>query len=100
MVAVIGILLVATHWGWVHVAEYVGVTIDERANRTEEARRQDWLVAIQPDPRFSVSTVVLDDASTRIERVLHRPVLTANGTFTFVRETEAEKTYDADAPLS
>ena len=53
---------------------------------------------LQPYPRFSVSTVVLDDASTRIERVLHRPVLTANNTFTFVRETEAEKTYDADAP--
>jgi hypothetical protein len=42
--------------------------------------------------------VVLDDASTRIERILHRPVLTANGTFTFVREPGAEKTYDADAP--
>lgn len=98
VVAVIGILLVATHWGWVHVAEYVGVTIDERANRAQDARRQDWLEAIQPYPRFSVSTVVLDDASTRIERVLHRPVLTAHNTFTFVRETEAEKTYDADAP--
>ena len=31
VLAVIGILLAATHWGWVHVAEYVGVTIDERA---------------------------------------------------------------------
>jgi hypothetical protein len=98
LVAVVGILLVATHWGWVHVAEYLGVTIDERANRTQDARRQEWLEAIQPYPRFSVSTVVLDDASTRIERVLHRPVLTAHNAFTFVRETEAEKTYDADAP--
>lgn len=97
-VAVIGILLVATHWGWVHVAEYIGVSIDERARRTQDARRQDWLAAIEPYPRFSVSTVVLDDASTRIERVLHRPVLTAHNTFTFARETEAEKTYDADAP--
>ena len=41
------------------------------------ARRRDWLAAIQPYPRFSVSTSVLDDASTRVERVLHRPVLTA-----------------------
>jgi hypothetical protein len=98
VVAVVGILLVATHWGWVHVAEYVGVTIDERAQRAQDARRQDWLAAIQPYPRFSVSTVVLDDASTRIERVLHRPVLTAHNTFTFVRDTEAEKTCDADAP--
>jgi hypothetical protein len=98
VVAVIGILLVATHWGWVHVAEYLGVAIDERARRTQDARRQDWLAAIQPYPRFSVCTVVLDDASTRIERVLHRPVLTGHNTFTFVCETEAEKTYDADAP--
>lgn len=98
VVAVIGILLVATHWGWVHVAEYLGVAIDERADRDQEARRQDWLAAIEPFPRFSVATVVLDDASTRIERVLHRPVLTAHNTFTFVRETEAETTYDADTP--
>jgi hypothetical protein len=98
VVAVIGITMVATHWGWVHVAEYLGIAIDERANRARDTRRQDWLAAIQPYPRFSVSTVVLDDASTRIERVLHRPVLTANGTFTFVREPGAEKTYDADAP--
>jgi hypothetical protein len=96
--ALIGILLVATHWGWVHVAEYLGVAIDERARRTQDARRQGWLAAIEPYPRFSVSTVVLDDASTRIERVLHRPVLTTHNTFTFVRETEGEKTYDADAP--
>ena len=97
-VAVIGILLVATHWGWVHVAEYLGVAIDERTHRARDTRRQDWLAAIQPYPRFSVSTAVLDDASTRIDRVLHRPVLTATGTFTFVREAKAEKTYDADSP--
>jgi hypothetical protein len=98
VVAVIGILLVATHWGWVHVAEYAGVTIDERTHRAQDAQGHDWLAALQPYPRFSVSTVVLDDASIRIERILHRPVLTANGTFTFTRETEAEKTYEADAP--
>jgi hypothetical protein len=98
VIALIGILLVATHWGWVHVAEYVGVTIDERALRTQDDHRQAWLAAIQPYPRFSVSTVVLDDASTRIERILHRPVLTPHNTFTFVREMEAEKTFGADTP--
>ena len=55
-----------------------------------------WLAAIQPYPRFSVSTSVLDDASTRVERVLHKPVLTEQGTFTFAREPEAAETYDAD----
>ncbi len=98
VLAVIGILLVGTHWGWVHVAEYLGLTIDEHQQRAADARRRDWLAGIQPYPRFSVSTTVLDDASTRVERVLHQPVLTAQHTFTFVRETDDEKTYDADTP--
>jgi hypothetical protein len=49
----------------VHVAEYLGVAIDERSHRTHDARRQDWLAAMQPYPRFSISTGVLDDAFTR-----------------------------------
>jgi hypothetical protein len=98
VLAVIGILLVGTHWGWVHVAEYVGLTIDERHQHAADARNQAWLETIQPYPRFSVSTSVLSDASTRVERVLHRPRLTPAHTFTFVRETQAEKTYDADTP--
>src|SRR3954451_2702023 len=93
--AVVGLLLVATHWGWVHVAEYVGLTIDEHQGRAAEARRREWLASVQPYPRFSVSTSVLDDASTRVQRVLHRPVLTGHDTFTFVREAAGEKTYGA-----
>ena len=97
VVAVIGILLVATHWGWVHVAEYVGLTIDDHQQRANDDRARAWLSEIQPYPRFSVSTSVLDDASTRVERVLHQPVMTEHHTFTFVRETSEDKTYDADA---
>ncbi|HEY2602812.1 MAG TPA: hypothetical protein VGI67_14740 [Thermoleophilaceae bacterium] len=95
VLTLVGILLAGTHWGWVHVAEYVGVTIDDRHDRALDERRRDWLASIQPYPRFSVTTSVLDDASTRVERVLHRPVLTPQNTFTFVRETDAEETYDA-----
>lgn len=98
LLAVIGILLVGTHWGWVHVAEYVGLTIDDRQQRSADARTREWLATVQPYPRFSVSTSVLTDASTRVQRVLHRPVLTAQHTFTFVRETQAGHTYDADTP--
>ena len=97
VLALIGLLLVATHWGWVHVAEYIGLTIDEREQSAADKRRQEWLATIEPYPRFSVSTSVLDDASTRVERVLHQPVLTPQHTFTFVREPDAEKTFDADA---
>jgi hypothetical protein len=96
--AVLGILMAGTHWGWVHVAEYIGLTIDDRHQRAADDRDLDWLASIEPYPRFSVSTSVLDDASTRVERVLHQPVLTARHTFTFVRETDAQRIYDADVP--
>jgi hypothetical protein len=98
LLLVIGILLLATHWGWVHVAEYVGLTIDQRQERADDELTQAWLSTLQPYPRFSVLTSVLDDASTRVQRILHKPVLTPQHTFTFVRETEAEQVFSADAP--
>jgi hypothetical protein len=98
VLAAIGAVLVGTHWGWVHVAEYIGLTIDEHERRASDERRRDWLAGIQPYPRFSISTSVLDDASTRVQQVLHRPVMTARNTFTFMRQPDAEKTFDADAP--
>jgi hypothetical protein len=91
-----GILLAGTHWGWVHVAEYTGLSIDEHRRRAADELRCDWLAAIQPYPRFSVVTSVLDDASTSVRRILHKPVLTAQNTFTFVRETDAEQIYGPD----
>ncbi len=98
VVTVIGILLAATHWGWVHVAEYIGLTIDEHAQHVMDAHRREWLAAIEPYPRYSVSTSVLADASIRIESVLYRPTLTAAHTFTFARETDTERTYEAHTP--
>ena len=95
--AAIGVLLAVTHWGWVHVAEYAGLTLDARDQRRRDALRQEWLDAIEPYPRYSVSTSVLADASTRIERVLHQPVLTPQHTFTFVRRTDGETILGADA---
>ena len=97
VLAAVGVLLAGTHWGWVHVAEYLGLTIDEHQQRAIDERNRTWLARIEPYPRFSVSTSVLDDASTRVVRVLHQPVLTAQHTFTFVRETDAEETHDAHA---
>jgi hypothetical protein len=98
VVAVLGILLVSTHWGWVHVAEYVGLGIDERRRRAAEVGTRDWLATIQPYPRFSVSTAVLADASTRVQRFRHEPVLVTPSTFTFVRHSESEQTYGAETP--
>ncbi|MGH2896116.1 MAG: hypothetical protein ACRDPM_23005, partial [Solirubrobacteraceae bacterium] len=100
VLTVIGHLLPATHRGWVHVAEYAGLTIDERRRRAVSAQSDDWLATIRPYPRFSVSTDVLDDAATRVTRFVHRPLLTPQHTFTFVRETDTAHTYDADAPAA
>ncbi len=92
-----GLLLAGTHWGWVHVAEYAGLTLDDRANAGREERQRAWLAGLQPYPRFSVTTSVLGDASTRVQRLLHQPVLTGNGTFTFVRREDGGTTFDAHA---
>lgn len=97
ILAVAGLVLVGTHWGWVHVAEYVGLSIDEHERRVSDQSSQEWLATIQPYPRFSVSTSVCDDASTRVVRVLHQPVLTEHDTFTFVRDTDSERICAADA---
>jgi hypothetical protein len=97
VITLIGLILAGTHWGWVHVAEYVGLTIDERREQANDELRHEWLKAIEPYPRFSISTSVLEDASTRVQRVLHQPVLTPQNTFTFVRRVDAEEIYDAHA---
>jgi hypothetical protein len=94
----IGLVLAATHWGWVHVAEYVGLTIDARQTREIEAHREQWLSTIEPYPRFSVVTSVGEDGTTRVARVLHRPALTDRNTFTFVRESDIEHRHGVDAP--
>jgi hypothetical protein len=98
VLAVIGLVLVATHWGWVHVAEYVGLTIDARQTHEIEARQGDWLQSLEPYPRFSVVTSVGDDGTTRVQRLLHRPVLTERHTFTFVREIDLDHIHEVDAP--
>jgi hypothetical protein len=98
VLAVIGALLVGTHWGWVHVAEYAGLTIDDRQRRVAAAGERDWLATIQPYPRFSISTTVLNDASTQVQRFRHEPVLITPTTFTFVRHPDTEQRYDADTP--
>src|SRR5437763_15427360 len=49
-----GIVLVATHWGWVHVAELTGQELERRANRGPIDRRLQWLQAIEPYTRWEV----------------------------------------------
>jgi hypothetical protein len=98
VLAAIGLVLAATHWGWVHLAEYAGLTIDAHQAHETEADQKQWLATIEPYPHFSVGTSVGVDGTTRVQRFLHRPVLTERNTFTFVRESDIEHLHGVDAP--
>jgi hypothetical protein len=98
VLAGIGLVFAATHWGWVHLAEYAGLTIDGRQAHEIEARQKQWLATIEPYPRFSIDTSVSADGTTLVQRFLHRPLLTERNTFTFVRKSDIEHVHDVDAP--
>jgi hypothetical protein len=95
-----GVLLIGTHWGWVHVAELTANTIEGRANADVLARQQQWLAALEPYPRVEVSTSVEDDGSISIVSVRHRPVLSGARAFTFVREVEHREVHSGDEPAA
>lgn len=95
---VFGLLLVGTHWGWVHVAEWSGQRGERRRERDVLERRRQWLRSIQPYTRHEVVTSVDDDGSIRIVRLRKTPVPSGERTFTFRPEIESEEVHSADAP--
>lgn len=98
VVLVIGIVLVATHWGWVHVAELTGNRIEGHRQASLDERRASWLSQVEPYPRWEVSTHAAEDGSIEITTTLHRPVASGEQTFTFVREEVASESHAADEP--
>jgi hypothetical protein len=94
----IGIVLVATHWGWVHVAEFTAMTLEGRRERVALERTGRWLAAIEPYTRYEVSTRVGEDGAITIARTRHRPVPSGEGRFTFVAEVEHSEVHSADEP--
>jgi hypothetical protein len=100
LAVVVGLLLVGTHWGWVHVAELTANSIEGRANSEVLARRRRWLASIEPYQRFEVSTTVEDDGSISIYSVRHRPVPAGERSFTFVRELEHREVHSPDEPAA
>jgi hypothetical protein len=90
--------LVATHWGWVHVAEFAGQALDAGDARRVRAEMSPWLDSIHPYTRYSVVTEVLEDGSIRIVRRRHQPVLTDGGAFSFTCEEESEEIHSGDLP--
>lgn len=94
----IGIVLVATHWGWVHVAEFTAMTLEGRQERAALERSGRWLAAIEPYTRYEVSTHVGEDGAITIVRRRHRPMPSGEGRFTFVTEVEHSEVHSADEP--
>jgi hypothetical protein len=93
-----GILLVATHWGWVHVAELSANTLENRRNQVLLDQRRQWLREIQPYLRWEVRTRADPDGSITIETIRYRPVATRERRFTFVRELESREVHSGDEP--
>lgn len=100
VVLVLGIVFASTHWGWVHVAELSGNAIEGRRHASLEERQREWLLEIEPYPRWEVSTSVGEDGSITILTVCHRPVPRTEGNFTFVREEIGRELHSADEPAA
>ncbi|MBV9424978.1 MAG: hypothetical protein JOZ98_18860 [Solirubrobacterales bacterium] len=93
---VLGLVLVATHWGWVHVAEATADAIEARRDSEITARRRSWLDLIEPYTRYEVTTDVGEDGSITISRVRYRPVRTGERRFTFKREIEHTEVHSGE----
>jgi hypothetical protein len=96
----VGLILVATHWGWVHVAEVSANALEARRHQDVHADRRRWLAAIEPYTRWSVSTSPGEDGSITIVTARHRPVPVGERGFTFRREIEDRETHSADEPAA
>lgn len=93
-----GIALIATHWGWVHVAEFAAGGLESAHQRRPRAAREAWLASIEPYPRWTIATTAQDDGTIVIERACLRPVPVGDDRFTFVRASEHRELHDADEP--
>jgi hypothetical protein len=100
LAVVVGGLLIATHWGWVHVAEISANALEGRANAEVLARQREWLTALEPYARVEVSTTVEDDGSITIYSVRHRPIPSGPSGFTFEREIEHREVHSPDEPAA
>jgi hypothetical protein len=97
---VLGVVLIATHWGWVHVAELTAQKVEGHSATATVDRRAEWLHTIQPYTRYEVSTRVGDDGSISIETVRHRPIRSGPHSFTFVREIQEREVHSPDEPAA
>jgi hypothetical protein len=96
----LGVAMVATHWGWVHVAELSARSVEARRGRGVIDRRQRWLEELAPYTRHEVHTEVEDDGSIAIVEVRYRPIATAEDRFTFNREEIMREIHSGEEPAA
>lgn len=97
---ILGVILVSTHWGWVHVAEFTANGIESRRDTQVDEQRHAWLATIEPYTHYEVSTNVEDDGSLTIATVRHQPVPLGQDRFTFRREVLEPERHSDDAPAA
>ena len=95
-IVTLGAVLIATHWGWVHVAEITANSIEGRGSAVVENHRQQWLSTIQPYTHYEISTRVENDGSIAIDRIAYRPAPSGDRRFTFTSVVEQEEVHSAD----
>jgi hypothetical protein len=95
-----GLLLAATHWGWVHVATWLSDRHHEGHRRAAEAGHDSWRERIEPYTRYEVSTIVGEDGAITIETVCYRPRPASPGRFTFTREPVASEVHASEEPAA
>jgi hypothetical protein len=96
----LGVVLISTHWGWVHVAELTGQRIERGANRDVIDRREAWLAEIEPYPRWEVEASTGDDGSIAIVTTRYEPVRKDEREFTFTKEVSGRERHAADEPAA
>jgi hypothetical protein len=93
-----GVGFVATHWGWVHVAEATGQAIERRRNSDVLDRQRRWLEQIKPYTRYEVTTHVDHDGSIHIVRARYEPGATGERGFTLSSKVELDEIHSAEEP--
>jgi hypothetical protein len=96
----LGLVLLATHWGWVHVAELTADRVQTRGQRPAVEARQAWLESVAPYSRYEVTTEVAPDGGIVILTVAFCPVPASSGHFTFTREVVAREEHSDEAPAA
>lgn len=96
----LGIVLVATHWGWVHVAEASARTLEAGQHREIVDQRQRWLQSIAPHTYREVRTEVESDGSIAIVRVAYHPIKVGDNRFAFRRLVEHREVHSEEEPAA